>query len=77
LLLGGAGLLAGAALGARPPASAAKAKSSTAPRIAIVGAGLAGLRCAHELWTAGAAPIASTVYEANRERARPTCRRWT
>lgn len=72
-LVGGAGLLAGAALAARPPTSAAKAKSPTAPRIAIVGAGLAGVRCAHELWTQGPAPIASTIYEANSQRAGGRC----
>ena len=43
-LVGGAGLLAGAALVTRPRASAASAaRSPTAPRVAIVGAGLAGL----------------------------------
>jgi monoamine oxidase len=81
LLLGGAGLLAGAALGAKPSASVADAPGSanararrrTAPRVAIVGAGLAGLRCAHQLWTQAPAPIASTVYEANGERVGGRC----
>jgi monoamine oxidase len=41
----------------------ARAATSSA-RIAIVGAGLAGLRCAHMLWTGGSR-IASTVYEAD------------
>lgn len=51
LLLGGAGALAGAALASRPARSLAKAAAPAGPRVAIVGAGLAGLRCAHMLWT--------------------------
>jgi monoamine oxidase len=41
----------------------ARAATSTA-RIAIVGAGLAGIRCAHMLWSGGSR-VASTVYEAD------------
>ncbi|PRC90936.1 flavin monoamine oxidase family protein [Solimicrobium silvestre] len=40
------------------------AKANTAPRIVIVGAGLAGLRCAHSLWNR-TKPIASTIYDAD------------
>ena len=53
VLVGAGGLAAGAAL-ARSPAAALAfgiAKLQAHPRIAIVGAGLAGLRCAHMLWT--------------------------
>ncbi|HYB22920.1 MAG TPA: NAD(P)/FAD-dependent oxidoreductase [Solirubrobacteraceae bacterium] len=89
LLLGGAGALAGAALAARPARSLAASTTAAArrgasagrraadsPRIAIVGAGLAGLRCAHMLWLkAPGAPLAATVYEANPERAGGRC--WT
>jgi len=80
VVLGGAGLLAGAAIASRPLRAAARttarAASPTAPRVAIVGAGLAGLRCAHMLWLEGThGPIASTVYEANPERAGGRC--WT
>jgi monoamine oxidase len=89
-LLGGAGALAVAALGARPVralaaigatpdaglSAAGTRPDPSAPSIAIVGAGLAGLRCAHMLWTrTGARPLASTVYEANPERAGGRC--WT
>jgi monoamine oxidase len=75
-LAGGAGLLAGAALAARPQRSAASKPPPGAPRIAIVGAGLAGLRCAHMLWLEGRrGPIATTVYEANPERVGGRC--WT
>jgi monoamine oxidase len=76
-LLGGAGLIAGAAVAARPPRSEARnAPSRPAPRVAIVGGGLAGLRCAHLLWTGRAhRPIPATVYEANPERAGGRC--WT
>jgi monoamine oxidase len=80
LLQGGAGALAAAALGARPSKSVASKTrgalppgSPTAPRVAIVGAGLAGLRCAHQLWTEAGTPIASTVYEANSERPGGRC----
>ena len=54
--------LAGAALTVAPLAQAAKAGGGTAPRIAIIGAGLAGLTCAYRLKQAG---IKATVYEAN------------
>ena len=40
------------------------ARAATTARVAIVGAGLAGLRCAHMLWTGGSR-IVSTVYEAD------------
>lgn len=36
----------------------------SAPRVVIVGAGLAGLRCAHSLWNR-ATPVATTVYDAD------------
>src|SRR4051794_27155474 len=51
-----------AVLAAGPLARAARADRS-GPRVAIVGAGLAGLRCAHRLWTRHG--VASTVYEAD------------
>ena len=38
-----------------------RSRARTAPRIVIVGGGLAGLRCAHTLWTRR--QVASTVYE--------------
>ncbi|MDH6577784.1 NAD(P)/FAD-dependent oxidoreductase [Kitasatospora sp. MAP5-34] len=44
--------------------SRAAAASATAPRVVIVGAGLAGLRCADQLWNR-AKPVAATVYEAD------------
>ncbi|MFI4977749.1 MAG: hypothetical protein ACHQC8_03595 [Solirubrobacterales bacterium] len=71
LLLGGAGLIAGAAVAASPLRSEARnAFRRPEPRITIVGGGLAGLRCAHLPWTGWPGrPIAATVYEANPERA--------
>ena len=78
LLIGAGGLAAGATL-ARSPAAALAfriAKLQAHPRIAIVGAGLAGLRCAHMLWTQSPGdPVLSTVYEANPVRAGGRC--WT
>lgn len=76
LLAGGAGLAVGAAL-AHPALSAARRLvSPNAPRIAIVGAGLAGVRCAHMLWRGGRGRrLATTIYEANPERAGGRC--WT
>jgi monoamine oxidase len=68
-LLGRGALLAGAALATRPAALARAASSQ--PRIAIVGGGLAGLRCAHLLWTGSG--VASTVYEGNPSRAGGRC----
>ena len=78
LLAAGAGLAAAGALAAHPAATLARAahRAASPPRIAIVGAGLAGLRCAHMLWTANPAiPLAAAVYEANAERAGGRC--WT
>jgi monoamine oxidase len=78
VLLGGLGTLAGAALTGGYPlrAAAARTPPASAPRIAIVGSGLAGLRCAHMLWLeAGGGPIPATIYEANPERAGGRC--WT
>jgi monoamine oxidase len=73
-LVGGAGVLAGAALAAGPARSAARRPPAGAPRIAIVGAGLAGLRCAHLLWGQGmAGALGSTVYEANADRSGGRC----
>ena len=40
------------------------ARAASTARVAIVGAGLAGIRCAHRLWTGGSR-VASTVYEAD------------
>lgn len=56
---------AGAAVGlAVSPQAVVAAYGETAPRIAIVGGGLAGIRCAHRLWTAGpGTAMKSTVYE--------------
>jgi monoamine oxidase len=54
-------VLAGSAFAAAALALPARAKSQAAPRIAIVGGGIAGLSCALRLADAG---VASTVYEA-------------
>ena len=78
LIAAGAGVAAGAALATHPALGlAARArKRPDSPRIAIVGAGLAGLRCAHMLWTQSpGSPLAASVYEANAERAGGRC--WT
>lgn len=66
-MLGAAGALAAAAAlpgGLLFPRGAAAATGPAAPRIVIVGGGLAGLRCAHRLWNR-ASPVATTVYEAD------------
>jgi monoamine oxidase len=77
LLARGGALAAGALLARSPTASLARAALArpSAPRIAIVGAGLAGLRCAHMLWNNPGAPLAATLYEANPERVGGRC--WT
>ena len=76
LLAAGAGAAAAAALSSPSAALARHAARRTAPRVAIVGAGLAGLRCAHVLWTESPrAPLAATVFEAEAERAGGRC--WT
>ncbi len=78
VLVGAGGLTAAAALAGYPAGALARAMRAgpARPRIAIVGAGLAGLRCAHLLWTqSSGAPVPSTVYEANADRAGGRC--WT
>ncbi|HEY1566952.1 MAG TPA: NAD(P)/FAD-dependent oxidoreductase [Solirubrobacteraceae bacterium] len=78
LLVGAGGLAGGAVLAGNPAAALARrlTRASAKPRIAIVGAGLAGLRCAHMLWTQSpGSPVASTVYEAHPARAGGRC--WT
>ncbi len=76
-VLAGGAALAGSVVAAGGPARAlARTLSSVRrPRVAIVGAGLAGLRCAHRLWHHPHAPMAATIYEANPERAGGRC--WT
>jgi monoamine oxidase len=75
-LIAGAGAFAAGAVLATPVATSARSLAgASAPRIAIVGGGLAGIRCAHDLWTGGGGRIASTVYEANPSRAGGRC--WT
>ncbi|MFE2325571.1 flavin monoamine oxidase family protein [Streptomyces sp. NPDC059385] len=74
-ILGAAGAAALASAlpgGLLSPRRAAAATGPTAPRIVIVGAGLAGLRCAHRLWN-GANPVATTVYEADPARIGGRC----
>ncbi len=71
LLIGAGAATAAAALGIDAPRAAARARHT--PRIAIVGAGLAGLRCAHLLWTRHRVP--TTLYEAHPDRAGGRC--WT
>ncbi|MEV4613248.1 NAD(P)/FAD-dependent oxidoreductase [Kitasatospora sp. NPDC049258] len=65
-VLGSAGAIAAATVpaGLLAPSRAAAAGTATAPRVVIVGAGLAGLRCADQLWNR-ARPVAATVYEAD------------
>lgn len=78
LLAAGAAAAAGAALSGGALARLARAAKGprSAPRIGVVGAGLAGLRCAHMLWTQSpAAPLAASVFEAEAERAGGRC--WT
>jgi monoamine oxidase len=73
LLAGAAGIGAAALLGPAPLAKAlARRPTAGQPRIAIVGAGLAGLTCAYRLRRRG---IACTLYEAHGARVGGRC--WT
>ncbi|HEX4466627.1 MAG TPA: NAD(P)/FAD-dependent oxidoreductase [Solirubrobacteraceae bacterium] len=74
-LLAAATGIAGTVAMANPALSFARSLGSKAtPRIAIVGSGLAGLRCAHQLWNLKPRrPIASTIFEANPERIGGRC----
>jgi monoamine oxidase len=73
--LGGAAVVgAGLALGpatTRALAAARRASSGQQPSIAVVGAGLAGLRCSHILWTRH--HIRSTLYEGHPQRIGGRC----
>ncbi|MFB9310378.1 monoamine oxidase [Agromyces hippuratus] len=60
-LIAGGAIGAGAALAMATPAHAAVAKPGPAPKVVIVGAGLAGVRAAHWLWRVKG--IAATIYE--------------
>ncbi len=64
---------AGVALGptATRALAASRRASSQQPRIAVVGAGLAGLRCSHLLWTRHG--VASTLYEGHAGRIGGRC----
>src|SRR6201995_5599435 len=78
LLVSAGGLAGGAVVAGHPAAGLARrrARARARPRFAVVGAGLAGLRCAHMLWTQSpGSPFASTVYEAHPARAGGRC--WT
>lgn len=72
-LAGAAAAGAGVALGpaARVMASIAPVGSGRQPRIVIVGAGLAGLRCSHLLWTRHG--LRSTLYEGHDDRIGGRC----
>ncbi|HVO54602.1 MAG TPA: FAD-dependent oxidoreductase [Solirubrobacterales bacterium] len=75
-MLGAAAGIGGAALFGRAASAGAwgqlSRKRSGQPRVAIVGAGLAGLTCAYRLHQGG---IAATVYEAHEQRVGGRC--WT
>ena len=77
LLAGATGLATAAAIGASPALSIARSLArKPAPRVVIVGSGLAGVRCAHMLWNAKRTDrIASTIFEANPTRSGGRC--WT
>jgi monoamine oxidase len=69
------GAAAGAALAVSATVLGAGRAEAAAPRIAIVGSGLAGVRCAHRLWTGGSRRYRSTIYEAATTHAGGRC--WT
>jgi monoamine oxidase len=61
-LLTGAGAVAAAAVAGELPSVARAARAASAPRVAVVGAGISGLAAALRLQDSG---VAATVYEAN------------
>src|SRR4051794_16736527 len=61
-LLAGAGAVAGVAAAGELPSVVDAARAASAPRVAIVGAGISGLSAALRLQDSG---VAATVYEAN------------
>jgi monoamine oxidase len=75
LLAAAAGLATTVAVGTSPALSFARSLTQApSPRVAIVGSGLAGLRCAHQLWTERPhRPLPSTIFEANPERVGGRC----
>ncbi|MDI2128456.1 flavin monoamine oxidase family protein [Yinghuangia seranimata] len=71
-LLGAAGAFAAASALPGGLLAPTRANAATAPRVVIVGGGLAGLRCAHKLWT-DHANVAATVYDADTSHAGGRC----
>ena len=67
----GAGLAIGPTAISAMAAARPGASKGRQPRIAVVGAGLAGLRCSHWLWTRHG--IASTLYEGHPDRIGGRC----
>ena len=72
LVQGGVGAVGLAALGTAPALGVPPRRTSAVPRIAVIGAGLAGLTCAYELTKQG---VPCTLYEANSDRLGGRC--WT
>jgi monoamine oxidase len=72
----GTGLAIGSTATRALAAAGRGSSSPLAPRVAIVGAGLAGLRCGHLLWTGQPGrPVRATIYEGHPDRIGGRC--WT